>query len=105
MKPQLKVWIALIFLLLLGLAANMVFTQLYRSDTRDLRDRCTASAVETRQDPSYCIEAKSAADAAQSASASVSTLILLIAFMSTIVVAARVFSNEKRIDDLEKRLK
>ena len=105
MKPQLKVWIVLIFLLLLGLAANLVFSQMYHSDAQDLRDSCTATAIETRQDPSYCIQAKSAADAAQSFSSYVNTLILVMAIMSTMVVAAQVSSNEKRIADLEKRLK
>jgi hypothetical protein len=105
MKPKLVVWIGLIFFLLLGLSANAIFTHLYYSRSLDRMERCTATAIGTGRDTNACSQSLSAADAAYSASSSVNQLIPFVAFLSVVVVTDRLFSNEKRIDDLERRLK
>lgn len=105
MKPKLVVWIALIFFLLLGFGSNVLFTHLYYSRSLDRMERCTASANETGRDSSVCYQSSSAADAAYSTSSSVNQLVLFMAFMSIILVTDRLFSNEKRIDELERRFK
>lgn len=100
MKPKWIVWAALVVLLLIGVLTNVMFTYMYHSRSQDRLERCLELAKETNANA--CFQISSAADSAFSFSISLDHIFVVLTFTGLVVLADRLFSNEARLDRLER---
>lgn len=104
MKSKLVVWIALMAFLLIGILANVIFTSMYYSRSQDRLERCITLARDTGAESNSCFQISSAADSSYSSLASLNDITFFLACMGLLILSDRLFSNEKRLDKLEKTL-
>ncbi|MEP6847964.1 MAG: hypothetical protein ABI999_03845 [Acidobacteriota bacterium] len=101
MKPRV-IWTLLTSYFLVCIGANILFVYLYNSRSSGRLENCVASA--TTGGVSLCFAAVSSADSAYSTLSQQINLIVIFGYLGVIVVTSRLFSNEKRIDELKRRI-
>jgi hypothetical protein len=104
MKRQWVTSAFLVFAFLLSVGASFAFLHLHSSSSRERVNNCTSAAIATGHDQRYCTEADSAASMAYSSLMQLINIVGFLGIFSAVIVAERLFSTEREIDKLRRRI-